>query len=66
MSVSGIMNRIDVVIDLARKLTDQMEAYKHLDQPELLEVQLFNAIKRYEQEVAWDNVVVEDDDGEIG
>jgi hypothetical protein len=37
------------VLELARKLVEDMEAPKHRDQPELLEVRLLEAIERAEQ-----------------
>jgi len=42
-----------------------MEADKHMDQPELLEVQLLKAILDYDQHMNWDNPAIVDDDGEV-
>jgi len=59
------MNHINNIILLSRKLVDQMEADKHMDQPELLEVQLLKAILDYDQHMNWDNPAIVDDDGEV-
>jgi hypothetical protein len=66
MDIKELMNHMKSILALSRKLVDQLEADKHLEQPELLEVQLFNAIREYDKAVAWDNPVIVDDDGDIG
>lgn len=59
------MSNVTVILELARKLVDQMEADKHRDQPELLEVRLLQALEVHDTALNWDNPVVIDDDGEI-